>query len=341
MVASKEQGLAGTDWTRTIVHLRGHYFAFLDWMEARQNDDFSFVCRWRSYQPASLQQGAFKAVSPGGNTMTIQPANTVFQNATRWEIDGAAAPYVLEQYRPAALLKGQPQTILNLMYVSGPKRPDEFQAKRAGYAAMMVKGKMAQGDHAGDPTVDHLALIGVRGGELPCGGIETDAMVYYLSGNQLHLAGVRTIKADLPTIRSSDGTAGRPEVRRQEIFWSHRPANVLLDLATGKAQVDVAGEGRVKMKYGGQWHVYEPQAAPPAASEWLWLGGGAIRRGCAGSARRTAQPRRRDGDALEESARAFTRRSAAGGQRRRRPVRRDEIAAASGAPAVPADAGEG
>ena len=50
-------------------------------------------------------------------------------------------PYVLQQYKQARLYKGQIQTCQNLMYVSGAKRPDEFETRRAGATAMIVKGR--------------------------------------------------------------------------------------------------------------------------------------------------------------------------------------------------------
>ena len=46
MVASTEIDSGGADWTRTIVHWKGHYFAVLDRMVARQDDDYTFACRW-------------------------------------------------------------------------------------------------------------------------------------------------------------------------------------------------------------------------------------------------------------------------------------------------------
>ena len=72
MVASTEIDSGGADWTRTIVHWKGHYFAVLDRLEARQDDDYTFACRWRSLQSAALENGVWAATAPGGNVLRIQ-----------------------------------------------------------------------------------------------------------------------------------------------------------------------------------------------------------------------------------------------------------------------------
>jgi hypothetical protein len=150
-VSSKEEGVAGTDWTRTIVHWRGHYFVVLDGMKARQDDDYAYVCRWRTTQMAAMQKDAaggqapggqvWLATAPDGNTMRIQNTDPIPQTSEYWECDGAARPYVLQQYMQAKLAKGQVKTCQNLMYVSGASRPDEFEARRAGPEAVLVKGR--------------------------------------------------------------------------------------------------------------------------------------------------------------------------------------------------------
>ena len=131
-VLSKEEGVAGTDWTRTIVHWRGHYFVVLDRMRARQDDEYAFVCRWRTTQLAALEKGIWLATAPDGSTMRIQNTDPLFQTSEYWECDGAGRPYVLQQYKQAKLAKGQVETVQNLMYVSGSARPDRFEARRIG-----------------------------------------------------------------------------------------------------------------------------------------------------------------------------------------------------------------
>ena len=141
-------------------------------------------------------------------------------------MDGAARPYVLQQYKHARLSKGQSQTYQNLIFVSGTERPDEFEARRVNPQAMLVKGRTAAGDH--------LALIGVSG-QIPLEDFETDAAIYDVVGNTLHLAGVTTLKARIGT-----------EMR--EIFWSTEPVNVLVDCETGKGQIEVRGEPRCRSR---------------------------------------------------------------------------------------------
>jgi hypothetical protein len=245
--ASREPGVAGSDWTRTIVHWRGHYFVVIDRMEAlgeaspasqgsAEASDFAFVCRWRCPQLAGLQNGVWTAVAPTGNKMVIQNTQPLFQTSEFWEMDGAARPYVLQQYKHAKLAKGQSQTYQNLIYVSGARRPEQFEARQVTAQAMLVRGHTAAGDH--------LALIGVHG-QMPLADFETDAAIYDVVGNTLHLAGATTLKARLGT-----------EMR--EIFWSTKPVNLLLDCATGSGQIEVGGDAAVQVKTGQTWAARSP-----------------------------------------------------------------------------------
>ena len=224
MISSRDHGVAGTDWTRTIVHLRGHYFAVLDRIEARGDDEYNMVCRWRGFQPAELDGRTWVARGSSGACMRIQATDPVMQTAENWENDGAARPFVLSQYKKDHLAKGQAQTFQNLMYVSGPSRPDEFTARRVGASSMLIKGKTSDGDHA--------ALIGT-GGEMPLEDFQTDAAIYCVSGDTICLTGATTLKARI------DG-------QMREVFHSPKPANLSLDCVSGKALIcqslDAPGE---------------------------------------------------------------------------------------------------
>ena len=225
-ISSKEQGVAGSDWTRTIVHWRGHYFVVLDRMEAVQDDEFAFVCRWRSLQPAYLEQGVWCATAPSGSRMRIQNTEGVFQTAEHWECDGSARPYVLQQFKQARLAKGQSENYQNLLFVWGKQRPDDFEARRVNADAMLVKGRTAAGGH--------LALIGTRG-QMPLADFETDAAVYDVMGNRLHLAAVTVLKA-----------------KTAELFWAQKPVNLLLDCKTGEGEIELIGDESVKVRLQGQ-----------------------------------------------------------------------------------------
>jgi hypothetical protein len=260
-VSSREPDIAGADWTRTIVHWKGHYFAVLDRMKAQQNDDFAYVCRWRSINPAALEKGVWTARSSTGNAMRLQNTDSIFQTTERWDVDGAAAPYVLQQYKQARLNPSEIATYQNLLYVSGPKRADAFEARRAGATAMLVKGQTAAGPH--------LALIGTAGGEFPLPDLQIDAEVYDLTGDLLHLASVRSIK-----VGTGEGN--------REIFWSQRPVNLLIDCQSGQAEMEVAGSMPVPVKAGSVWLSGKPGRATialaragelprlAAAMETLW-----------------------------------------------------------------------
>ncbi len=243
-VAAKDHGVSGTDWTRTIVHWRGHYFVVLDRVEASAGpassgapDGFNMVCRWRGLQPASLEGQTWVAQGAAGAVMRIQGTDGLPQTAEHWEIDGGAAPFVLSQYKQATMAPGQAQTFQNLIYVSGEKRPDEFQARRAGAGAVLVKGRTAAGEH--------LSLIGADG-EVPLGAIETDAKIYGVTAGRVCLAGATTLK-----FKAADGSM-------TEVFWSQKPANMMLDCETGQGQVEIVGKGSVEVKTGNRWTALHP-----------------------------------------------------------------------------------
>jgi hypothetical protein len=223
--SSREVGVAGADWTRTIVHWRGHYFAVIDRMEANADDDFAYVCRWRCPQLAGLKDGLWTAVAPNGSKMTIQNTEPLFQTSDFWEVDGAARPYVLQQYKNAKLQKGQSQTFQNLIYVSATQRQDQFEAHQATATAMLVKGK------TGD--IQHLALVGVNG-QIPLEGYQTDAAIYDVAGDVLHLAELTSLKTG-------------PGGEMKETFRSAKPVNLMLDASTGKGQVENRSDAAVEV----------------------------------------------------------------------------------------------
>jgi len=213
MVSTRDHGVGGADWTRTVVHWRGHYFAVLDRVQALADDEFNLVCRWRSPQPASLTAGAWRADAPSGNTFRIRNADAVKQAVEHGESDAGVCPYVLTQFKHARLPKDGAETFQNLLFASGPQRPDEFDTRRAGPSAMLVKGTTAAG-------IPHLALIGTDG-NVPLTELETDAAIYCVEGSTLHLAAVKTLK-----VRENGGM--------REVYHADTPVHLTLDSATGK-----------------------------------------------------------------------------------------------------------
>ncbi|NQU76979.1 MAG: VCBS repeat-containing protein, partial [Planctomycetes bacterium] len=228
IVASKEIDTGGADCTRTIVHLKGHYFVVLDTAEARQDGPFNLVCRWRTGNQAAIEQGVWTVQSPQGNTFHIQNTQSLKQTNEQWEWDGSAKPQVLSQFKSVTLTKGQRETIQNLLYVSGPKRRDEFTTRQVGPQAQVVAGTCD-----GRP---HQALIGT-GGNMPLSQFQSDAVVYVLTDNKLHLAGVTLLEA-----KTAKGMT--------PIFQSPSPVNLLLDCVTGIAQIDVPAQQAIKVRTG-------------------------------------------------------------------------------------------
>ena len=240
-VMSKEEGVAGNDWLRTIVHWRGHYFVVLDRMQAREDDDYAYVCRWRTTQLASLQKGAWLAEAPDGNTMRIQNTDPTFQTSEYWENDGAARPYVLQQYKQAKLAKGQAQTCQNLIYVSGASRPDEFEARRVGPEAVLVRGQAAPADGQALSKVEHLALIGT-GSRVPDSGFYTDGAFRDAPADNIYITGLTRL-----SVKDKDSLATR------EILWTSRVVDLRLDCRTGKGQLEIPEGPSVQIKRGETW----------------------------------------------------------------------------------------
>ena len=134
---------------------------------------------------------------------------------------------------------------LNLLYVSGQQRPDEFEAKKLGSRAMLVKGKTKEGPH--------VAMMGFCGNP-PFTDIETDAAAYYITGSQLHLAGVRTLRAKV-------------KGALEEILWTQRSVNAMIDFQTGKAQIEVPGDQAVHAKVARAWTTLQAGTQTVALAE--------------------------------------------------------------------------
>jgi len=227
-IACTDPGNSGMNWTRTVLHWRGHYFAVLDRAEALDDDEFNLVCRWRTPQMAELRDGVWVATAPSLGVMTIQNPDGLRQTSEWWEHDGSTRPHVLSQYRRAVLKKGEATSVQNLISVSGPDRPDEFTARRAGPAAMLVKGRTAAGEH--------LALIGVNG-EIPCDVFQSDARIFDLAGHVVYLAGATFLR-----------TAAGGQVR--EFLKADKPVNLLIDCASGQGEIEVTDSQPVNATVG-------------------------------------------------------------------------------------------
>ena len=77
-----------TEWTRTLVHRRGHYFVALDRSNALEDGDYTFTCRWRSVYPQVLADGVCTVAAGDGVTLEIISADPVRQQSVHTEPDG-------------------------------------------------------------------------------------------------------------------------------------------------------------------------------------------------------------------------------------------------------------
>ncbi|NQU75115.1 MAG: VCBS repeat-containing protein, partial [Planctomycetes bacterium] len=215
----------------TIVHWRDHYFLIMDKVQALENDEFNLICRWRTPYTAAFVGSAWESVSSNGNVFHIQNTQTqkLHQTGEYGQIDGAARPFTVCQYKNVKLAKGRTDSIQNLLFVSGDKRADRFEARRVRAGSALVRGT-ADGK-------SHIALIGIDG-NMPLKEFETDAVVYVLAGNKLHLASVTNLK-----VRSASDL--------KEVFRASAPVNLLLDCATGKGEIEVNTPEEVRITLRG------------------------------------------------------------------------------------------
>jgi hypothetical protein len=224
-------------------------------MKAQQDDDYAYVCRWRTTQLAALQKGApggqvWVATAPDGNTMRIQNADPIPQTSEYWDCDGAARPYVLQQYMQAKLAKGQVATCQNLMYVSGASRPDEFEARRVGPEAVLVKGRTGPAAQAapggpGGAGVDHLALIGTGSRVLET-AFQTDGTFRDAPPGTLRVTGLTRL-----SVQDKGCQATR------EILWTSRIVNLTVDCRTGKGEVEMVDDQPIQVKTGETWNEFK------------------------------------------------------------------------------------
>jgi len=239
-VASRESGISGADWTRTIVHWRGHYFAVLDSVRALNEDEFNLTCRWRSYNPAVLIGNVWTATAPSGASMRVCNAEAVQQVSEYWEDDGSNRPHVLSQQKRAGLAKGAEETFQNLLFVRGKERPDDFKVRRLSGKAMLIKGATAQGEH--------LAAVGTDGA-IQIEGLQTDAVIWLATGNKLYLAEVKSLAAKVADAM-------------REVLSAAAPVNVMLDCGAGDGEIEVRGDSPVEVRLGSRTIQAKPGKSP-------------------------------------------------------------------------------
>ncbi|MBT4815900.1 MAG: hypothetical protein HON70_09385 [Lentisphaerae bacterium] len=175
-----------TEWTRTLIHRRGHYFVALDRADALDGGDYTFTCRWRTLFPQQLRNGICTVDAGDGVTLDVVNAVPVPQHSVRTEPDGTTRPYLLSQYQKANLQRGDGVSFKNLFYARSPERPDRCSVRAAGENAVMVHGK--------GNDWEELALIGAGASPGALKSLKIEADIFYATATQIVAANCRKLE---------------------------------------------------------------------------------------------------------------------------------------------------
>ncbi|MCD6360139.1 MAG: hypothetical protein J7M38_04680 [Armatimonadetes bacterium] len=185
-IQSRMDATGGCSWTRTIVRRRRGYFVVLDELTAREEDDYNFTARWRSFHPGDMvEDQVFEAVDGmRGTTLRIASATPVTWRCEMQERDGGARPTMVQQLQQAHLSAGQTIRFQNLMWASNDEHPRAFETRALSPQSVLVAGD-AEG-------VAELAAIGT--GALPLSSLDGEARIWYVLQAGIAASGVRRLE---------------------------------------------------------------------------------------------------------------------------------------------------
>ncbi len=152
MAASRLHDFQGMDWDRYIFWRRGKYFAFLDLCTAQKNGPFTITNQWWNSDAPRIEGTSWIAHTDKGSFhLVMADAGTV--SSRQWWDGG---PYQLRQSKLVNAQKGQQISFYNAFYVDTPRRPQSYEIRKVGPAAMMIRGWY---EERGD-RIQEIALIG-------------------------------------------------------------------------------------------------------------------------------------------------------------------------------------
>ncbi len=197
-IQSRMDKTGGCSWTRTIVRRHRAYFVVLDELTAREEDDYSFTARWRSFHPGGMAEAqVFEAVDGMlGTTLRIASATPVTWQCEMTMRDGAARPTMVQQSQQAHLAEGQTVRFQNLLWASNDEHSRDFEVRPLSPRSVLVSGD-AEGDA-------ELAAIGT--GPVPLSSVSGDARVWHVSQAGIAASGV--IRLEVAAGLKLQATAG-------------------------------------------------------------------------------------------------------------------------------------
>ncbi len=206
----------GADWERNILWLKGGWFLFLDQVRAREGGEFRLENRWRTRGLTELTGGRLR-VEQGDQQFMIRGADT---SPRRIEIEpdghrsewsaypwGNAQTDILLARRDGPLAAGEDWTFANLLWAGEAGLEPPVDLLSVGENLWLVR--QAEGSQ----------LVGLDPTVLTQMGIVTDAAMFLLTEQRLHLFGLNRLAAG--------GVDSRVD----------RPVSLQLDLAGGEGEV--------------------------------------------------------------------------------------------------------
>ncbi|HWL50991.1 MAG TPA: hypothetical protein VNQ90_01050 [Chthoniobacteraceae bacterium] len=134
----------GCAWSRHVFRRRGEYFVVIDALTAHFTDDFRLTCRWRSFQPGSLDDhGNFVGRdAQNGTGFFIKPADASEGENVSGRRDGAVAPHFFVQRKSWKAAAGERTFFSNLLYANrqGDSKRYEVRAVAPGVVAVKREG---------------------------------------------------------------------------------------------------------------------------------------------------------------------------------------------------------
>ncbi len=178
----------GSEWQRSIVWRRGRYFVIIDTYPVPKAGRYAIDCIWRSPHGGMLEDNVWR-IRSGKDDCVIRGVDTgalyldPIEDRPLGDWTGTAG-YMLRQDQSGEKAGGSSVTFRNLLYSTGPGAEQNYDARPMGGQAVLVKGSYQKPN---GPSQDELALLGV--GPLHAGDLQIDAPLFYLSANEICLAG--------------------------------------------------------------------------------------------------------------------------------------------------------
>ncbi len=190
----------GADWSRSILWDKRHTFVAIDEMRARATDEYSFRCHWQALGEPHLIGSLFRATQ-GEASLSIRNLDGSRVRYVDDPVTGAnwksyryADPVVrtLQQVKTQKLPAGGRVFIVNVLSTQGNGEAP-VESVRVNDTSLLLR------------TGQSRALVGIGTGDTEiASGVETDARLYWLTGERISLGGATSLVVGGRTMHHSD-----------------------------------------------------------------------------------------------------------------------------------------